>query len=179
MMDNNVEHVEPPPAQHELPQRRGWIRRRRPVFGLLAMLAVLGVGLFATYSYISARHSEIDYSDINTSCTSLSKVVTHIHLHISIYVDDHPVVIPKNTGIATKQGHTCYYWLHTHDTSGVLHVESPTSHTFQLGDFLRIWQQRFHSHGYPDQLGYLAGRSMWMDSVPLTIFIISHYAAIC
>jgi hypothetical protein len=29
--------------------------------------------------------------------------------------------------------------LHTHDSSGIIHVESPLSRTFLLGDFFAVW----------------------------------------
>jgi hypothetical protein len=31
------------------------------------------------------------------------------------------------------------YWLHTHDTSGVVHMESPQPATFTLGQFFDVW----------------------------------------
>jgi hypothetical protein len=36
----------------------------------------------------------------------------------------------------------CLYWIHTHDNSGVIHVEVPAGQpirSFTLGDFLAIW----------------------------------------
>jgi hypothetical protein len=58
--------------------------------------------------------------------------------------------VPANTGIDTTKG--CYYWLHTHDTTGVIHVESPTQKQYTLGDFFDIWGQKltgssFLTHG--------------------------------
>ena len=35
----------------------------------------------------------------------------------------------------------CYYWLHTHAADGIIHVESPSQHTYTLGDFFDIWRQ--------------------------------------
>jgi hypothetical protein len=31
------------------------------------------------------------------------------------------------------------YWLHTHDDTGVIHIESPENRTFILGKFFDIW----------------------------------------
>jgi hypothetical protein len=33
--------------------------------------------------------------------------------------------------------------LHTHDTTGVIHVESPTVRDFTLGEFFGVWGLRF------------------------------------
>jgi hypothetical protein len=53
-----------------------------------------------------------------------------------------PPPIPNWTNYAT----TCYYEMHTHDASGVIHVESATPPAngqsgtlFTLGDFLAVW----------------------------------------
>jgi hypothetical protein len=32
--------------------------------------------------------------------------------------------------------------LHTHDTSGIIHVESPTVRSFTLGEFVDLWGGR-------------------------------------
>src|SRR5207253_9951624 len=36
---------------------------------------------------------------------------------------------------------SCLFWLHTHATDGVIHVESPTKDAFTLGQFFDIWHQ--------------------------------------
>ena len=41
--------------------------------------------------------------------------------------------------------HDCIYWLHTHDNSGIIHVESPQNNTFNLGQFFDIWGQKFNN----------------------------------
>ena len=33
------------------------------------------------------------------------------------------------------------YWLHTHDATGIIHVESPDDRTYTLGQFFDIWGQ--------------------------------------
>jgi hypothetical protein len=60
----------------------------------------------------------------------------HIHQHLDIFVDGDPVAVPSNIGI-TAAGE--FAVLHTHDTSGVMHVESPEQRDFTLGDFFDVW----------------------------------------
>ena len=38
-------------------------------------------------------------------------------------------------------GGQCFFWLHTHTSDGVIHVESPLRAIFTLGDFFDIWRQ--------------------------------------
>ena len=75
----------------------------------------------------------------------------HIHQHLDLYVDGRKVLVPAGIGIDPAVG---YAPLHTHDPSGVIHVESPTVRTYTLGEFLAVWGVRFT----PSCLGgYCAG----------------------
>jgi hypothetical protein len=39
----------------------------------------------------------------------------------------------------------CFYWLHTHTTDGVIHIESPTQRIYTLGNFFDEWRQPLSS----------------------------------
>jgi FG-GAP repeat protein len=69
----------------------------------------------------------------------------HIHPHLTIIINGQQQVIPANTGIPVDaSGNPVgFYAIHTHDTSGTLHVESPTVRTFFLHDFFDIWGMPF------------------------------------
>jgi hypothetical protein len=62
----------------------------------------------------------------------------HIHAHLDVIVNGRPVTVPAEVGIdgAAEQISP----LHTHDTTGVIHVESPVQATFTLGQFFTEWQ---------------------------------------
>ncbi|WP_329571392.1 hypothetical protein [Kitasatospora sp. NBC_01266] len=62
----------------------------------------------------------------------------HIHTHLDVYLDGRPVTVPALVGIdeAAQQISP----LHTHDTSGVIHIESPVRARFTLGQFMTEWQ---------------------------------------
>ena len=61
--------------------------------------------------------------------------VLHIHQHLDLLVDGRRVTVPAGIGI----GQTFISELHTHDTRGVLHVESERPQTFTLGQFFGVW----------------------------------------
>jgi hypothetical protein len=67
--------------------------------------------------------------------------VLHIHQHLDLYVDGRPVVVPALIGINQEQGFLSP--IHTHDTSGIVHVESHTRRSFTLGEFFDVWGVRF------------------------------------
>jgi hypothetical protein len=65
-------------------------------------------------------------------------VATHIHAHLDVFVDGAPVRVPANIGINPGAGY--FTELHTHDTRGVIHVESPEANDeFTLGQFFAEW----------------------------------------
>ncbi|MDX6720728.1 MAG: hypothetical protein QOJ63_2982 [Solirubrobacteraceae bacterium] len=64
--------------------------------------------------------------------------VVHIHQHLDLFVDGKRVEVPGNIGI----GPAFISPLHTHDQSGILHVESPTASSYGLGQFFGVWGVR-------------------------------------
>ncbi len=70
--------------------------------------------------------------------------------YLRIYILGHRVTIPTAIGIANPRmyGHvalsgTCVEPIHTHDSGGVIHVESPVRRTYTLGDFFRVWRSTY------------------------------------
>ena len=61
----------------------------------------------------------------------------HIHQHLDIYIDGVETQIPAGIGINEAAGFISP--IHVHDTTGIVHVESPTVQTFTLGQFFDIW----------------------------------------
>ncbi len=72
-------------------------------------------------------------------CQTGEMLQYHIHSHLDIFIGGQAMTIPGNTGIYNTPAGQCLYWLHTHDTTGVIHVESPTKATYTLGNFFDIW----------------------------------------
>ena len=85
----------------------------------------------------------------------------HIHAHLTVFVDGKARSIPYGIGIApprtgtqTPDGYfvtsgSCFTWLHTHASDGIIHIESPSPKTYTLGDFFDIWHQPLG----PNQVG--------------------------
>jgi len=65
----------------------------------------------------------------------------HIHQHIDIFIDGKPVTVPKDIGINFDERFISP--LHTHDRTGVIHVESDKVRDFTLGQFFDVWGVRF------------------------------------
>jgi hypothetical protein len=77
----------------------------------------------------------------------------HIHAHLAVYVNGQPRTVPYGVGVLPPlqleetpagpfvAGGAGFYWLHTHDTSGVIHIESPVRRRYTLGEFFDVWGQ--------------------------------------
>lgn len=65
------------------------------------------------------------------------RLAEHVHTHLTVLDGDTPVTVPANVGHSDRERFAAQ--LHTHDTSGILHVESPTRETFTLGQFFDEW----------------------------------------
>lgn len=68
--------------------------------------------------------------------------VDHYHAHLDVLKDGKPVAVPANIGITAGPDHRAngISALHTHDTTGVVHIESPTAgQVFSLGQLLTEW----------------------------------------
>jgi len=66
--------------------------------------------------------------------------VLHNHDLLQMYVHGQPVQVPSQVGINQAEGYLTS--LHTHDASGIIHVESPTQRSFTLGEFFDVWGVR-------------------------------------
>ncbi|HKU66393.1 MAG TPA: hypothetical protein VJP85_01310 [Candidatus Baltobacteraceae bacterium] len=97
-----------------------------------------------------------------TTCDPSMSNVYHVHVFVGLYVNGVQMAIPDGVGLVQPLGEftdpatgwknqeiyasSCFYHLHTHDPSGLLHVEDSdpsgtpiTGTLFNLGAFLDIW----------------------------------------
>jgi hypothetical protein len=102
--------------------------------------------------------------------------VLHIHQHLDIFVNGKRMPIPANIGIYDGEFLT---ELHTHDPSGIMHLESPVAENFTLGQFFGVWGVRLNADcvgGYCRQVTpwtvYVNGQPYSGD--PATLDLKSH-----
>jgi hypothetical protein len=68
-------------------------------------------------------------------CGPTEVFTRHEHAHLTIVVRGQLRVVPAFIGITA----TSICWLHTHDTSGIIHIEAGDNRTLTLGDFFSVW----------------------------------------
>jgi hypothetical protein len=67
--------------------------------------------------------------------------VQHTHQHLDLFVDGARVTVPAGIGIDTTA--RIISPIHTHDATGIIHVESPVVRAFTLGELFDVWGVRF------------------------------------
>jgi hypothetical protein len=80
------------------------------------------------------------------SLTPQEMLNVHYHAHLDVFVNGKPVTVPAGLGInigpdntRPAHGDPGIAPLHTHDTSGVLHIEAARDDTFTLGQVFAEW----------------------------------------
>jgi hypothetical protein len=67
----------------------------------------------------------------------------HIHAHLDIYARGRHIIVPALVGIDVVDQFLTV--LHTHDPTGVIHIESATSKPYVLGKFFGVWGVRLNT----------------------------------
>jgi hypothetical protein len=75
-------------------------------------------------------------------CESMEGSVFHIHSKLDIFINGQNFTLPALIGITNN----CFYWMHTHDETGIIHIEAPIKKTFTLGEFFDIWKQKLSNN---------------------------------
>jgi hypothetical protein len=154
-------------AQAELERRRTATRRRRLWIGGGVLVAVAALVLFDIFAINHASKSNKPPAMPASPATAASGRNTpppwtapadasaavaaaglpmlgeegsalHIHAHLDVLVNGKPVAVPPEIGI--DQAAQKISPLHTHDATGIIHVESPTQAEFTLGQFFAEWR---------------------------------------
>jgi hypothetical protein len=120
-------------------------------------------------------------------CDSSEQVMYHVHTHLSIYVDGRLRPVPAGVGMVGPVGQAtpngvfylatgCCCWLHVHAQDGVIHIESPTTQHYTLGQFFDVWGQPLGANRVGPATGSLTvfvdGRRYGAD--PRSIVLGSH-----
>jgi hypothetical protein len=153
--------------------------RRRPAYAALALFlvgAALLRGLIATAAASHDAQTQVARSalpgllagpapwgpnvralrarlaDVGLPALAQEGSVLHIHQHVDLLVDGRRVTVPAGIGIDPRGRYIAP--IHTHDASGVIHVESPTVRRLTLGDLFDVWGLRLTARCLG---GYCAG----------------------
>ena len=118
-----------------------------PLTVLVAILSLTSVLALPVDSRSGASPSSLTIDGIE--CEKREHSDFHIHSHLDIFINGEKFTIPSDIGIIPN---TCLYWMHTHEDSGVIHIESPENRTFTLGQFFHIWGEKLSNNQIFDNM---------------------------
>lgn len=117
-------------------------------------------------------------------CGAMEVTTYHVHAHLTVYINGSQSTIPAGVGIADPAvdargfvgSGTCFMWLHTHDNTGIIHIEAPSEQTFTLSQFFDIWGKTLSSTQLEDTKGsvtaYVDGKKV--NGNPGDIKLVNH-----
>ena len=105
-------------------------------------------------------------------------VIEHIHMHLDVFVNGKKEPVPASIGIFNTAGGFLTD-LHTHDATGIIHLESPTKRNFTLGQFFGVWGVRLTSTcvgGYckPQTAWHVYVNGMRVAGDPSKLVLVKH-----
>lgn len=116
--------------------------------------------------------------------SSREMLSVHIHAHLALFSNGQQIAVPYGIGIVRPFQLTNgfvgmgngFYWLHTHDATGILHIESPDTRSYTLGNFFDVWGQPLGRDGVAGLRGpvhsFVDGKPYPGD--PRTIVLAAH-----
>lgn len=119
-----------------------------------SILGLLAIGMIIAIVYYG-RPAPGTPSVAGIPCDHLEHSQVHYHAALQIVYNGNVVNLPDNAGIqmdSTGANVSCYYWLHVHaQNKNVIHIESPASQTFTVGQFFDVLNSWSQANGRPAQ----------------------------
>jgi len=122
-------------------------RQRRTIISLVVVAILIGTIGYGVYALTQSKGGG------NFPFPCLAEITTlHVHPWLQIFINtgtgNVSVTIPTAVGILGPQitnglasGGSCFEPMHTHDSSGIIHIEAASiSDQYTLGAFFTIWQ---------------------------------------
>src|SRR5215467_7124836 len=127
---------------HSTMNKNAMIKAVKKPFKISKLIAVISVcvliAIVGSIAIYYAREHAAALTIDGIGCNSMEQFAMHIHAHIDIIINGAYFLVPSQIGIPSN----CFYWLHTHDESGIVHIEAPTHRDFTLGQFFDIWNKK-------------------------------------
>jgi len=122
--------------------RKAWYEHLPLLPIVVGGLLVVGMIVLIVAYARSGGGTSTDQTIDGIPCQTSEQLAVHYHAHLSILINGNETTLPAGVGI--DQTTQCLYWMHTHATDGVIHIEAPKStaaRKFTLGNIFDIWKK--------------------------------------
>lgn len=129
-------------------------------------LTISGPGLQATQPPWKPEYGHMRERIAQIGIPPGGKEKFHIHAMLHVYVNGLLSPVPQDIGVEVKKDFESS--MHTHDGTGIVHMEGARPYPYTLGDFFMVWGVKLG----PDQVGGLKGLGgdrlhFYLDGKPL------------
>lgn len=148
-------------------------KRRNQIIIVAAILAIIIVVAYGVTilqpDFITIPTHTPDPSTFTAvpTITSSTPIPFHWHVHLDVFINGTPVIVPGDLGHV--QDDAILYALHTHDPSGIIHLEYSQRFPFTLIQIFQVWgypnfstNQLFAYSGQPNTI-YINGTAIPFD----------------
>ncbi len=109
---------------------------------LIVLAIIIGVIYIESYSHppvvgLQPGNFNWPFAEVTSS------LVIHIHPWLVITINGKNVTVPQGIGCISDNPGDCVEPMHTHDSSGLIHVESSTNTNYTLAQFFEIWNASY------------------------------------
>jgi hypothetical protein len=127
---------------HSTVNKNDMIKAVKKPFKISKLIAVIAacllIAIIGSISIYYAMEHAAALTIDGIRCNSMEQFAMHIHAHLDIIINGVYFLVQSQIGIPSS----CFYWLHTHDESGLIHIEAPMQRDFTLGQFFDIWGKK-------------------------------------
>lgn len=109
------------------------------------------------YAHLAERKAELKLPPVGNE---------KFHIHAALHIYKQGLLIPVPAEIGLEPAKNVETSLHTHDPTGVIHMETVKPYNFTLGDFFKVWGVKLG----PEQVGGLRG----LGGVKLHFYVNGH-----
>ena len=123
-------------------------KKQALLYGGIGFVAIGAISIFAIYMTVYqpllTQNKQFNLQEIHAS----PKLVMHDHAFLVLVKNGQKAEVPKDIGMPggiwhdkslEKYGPSGLSPMHTHDTSGTIHIESTSIREFTFGEFLDVW----------------------------------------
>lgn len=108
-------------------------RRQRNIASLLIAIVIIAIIVTAVIFYPRPPPNPVGLPGYLSHCVTSSTYVYHSHPNLTIVISGAPQSLPATASLS------CLQPIHTHDSSGILHVETDDNRDYTLGDWFLLW----------------------------------------
>jgi hypothetical protein len=110
------------------------------IIGVIAVIAIIIAFSVTSIKYSPTANAAAPIDGIR--CEAMEGSGYHIHAKLNLFINGQNYTVPSQIGITNY----CLYWMHTHDSSGIIHIESPVNRNFTLGNLFDVWKQKLSNN---------------------------------